>query len=63
MFVGEGDCDYDSECMAGLKCGTDNCLAISLFLGNDRSNYDSTWVFFSISFFNLFFQSVNFCFA
>ena len=21
----EGDCDYDSHCKAGLKCGSDNC--------------------------------------
>ena len=21
----EGDCDHDSECKEGLKCGTDNC--------------------------------------
>ena len=24
--AGEGDCDYDSECEDGLKCGKDNCL-------------------------------------
>ena len=23
--VGQGDCDYDSDCQYGLKCGTDNC--------------------------------------
>ena len=22
---GEGDCDLDSQCALGLKCGTDNC--------------------------------------
>ena len=21
----EGDCDYDSDCKEGLKCGNDNC--------------------------------------
>ena len=24
---GEGDCDNDSECLDGLKCGDDNCPA------------------------------------
>ena len=24
--IGEGDCDKDSECAAGLICGTDNCI-------------------------------------
>ena len=23
--VGEGDCDYDSDCLEGLKCGSGNC--------------------------------------
>ena len=23
--VGEGDCDYDTECYGNLECGTDNC--------------------------------------
>ena len=23
--LGEGDCDTDDECGAGLRCGTDNC--------------------------------------
>ena len=23
--VGEGDCDEDADCVAGLSCGTDNC--------------------------------------
>ena len=23
---GEGDCDGDSDCIDGLKCGTDNCV-------------------------------------
>ena len=23
--IGQGDCDYDSDCQYGLKCGTDNC--------------------------------------
>jgi len=23
--VGEGDCDYDSDCLEGLKCGSNNC--------------------------------------
>ena len=25
--VGEGDCDFDEECLEGLKCGTNNCLS------------------------------------
>ena len=24
--VGMGDCDRDSDCMAGLTCGSNNCL-------------------------------------
>ena len=24
--VGEGDCDSDEECTAGLKCGSNNCF-------------------------------------
>ena len=27
---GEGDCDSDSECVAGLYCGSDNCGAGAL---------------------------------
>ena len=23
--VGQGDCDSDSDCKAGLKCGSNNC--------------------------------------
>ena len=23
--IGEGDCDFDVDCAAGLKCGSDNC--------------------------------------
>ena len=23
--VGMGDCDFDSDCLGGLKCGTNNC--------------------------------------
>jgi len=26
-WIGEGDCDKDSECMDGLVCGKDNCEA------------------------------------
>ena len=25
--VGEGDCDYNSDCIGDLVCGTDNCGA------------------------------------
>ena len=27
--VGRGDCDSDSHCQAGLKCGKDNCVKFS----------------------------------
>ena len=27
----EGDCDTDSQCKEGLKCGTDNCIGKSGF--------------------------------
>ena len=23
--LGEGDCDHDSDCLPGLRCGLDNC--------------------------------------
>ena len=32
--VGEGDCDTDSECDAGLLCGSDNC-----------KSFDSSWFY------------------
>ena len=32
---GEGDCDYDSHCKAGLKCGVNNCPS-----GFPSSGYD-----------------------
>ena len=28
--VGEGDCNFDSQCKSGLVCGTDNCVGSSL---------------------------------
>ena len=24
-YEGEGDCDYDEDCMPGLRCGVNNC--------------------------------------
>ena len=24
--AGEGDCDFDSDCQAGLECGSANCF-------------------------------------
>ena len=24
---GKGDCDSDNDCLAGLKCGVDNCVS------------------------------------
>ena len=35
--IGEGDCDKDSECAAGLKCGQDNCRG---FNPSAQSNAD-----------------------
>ena len=29
--VGEGDCDKDSHCLDGLKCGSDNCPSSRTF--------------------------------
>merc|ERR1712223_580698 len=34
--VGMGDCDRDSDCMAGLTCGNNNCL-------RDYSSTGSNW--------------------
>ena len=34
---GEGDCDKDSECASGLKCGTDNCRD---FNSNAAADFD-----------------------
>ena len=31
----EGDCDSDSQCKEGLKCGTDNCPANSTYWPTD----------------------------
>jgi len=33
--VEEGDCDKDSHCLAGLKCGTNNCKGSSFDTGKD----------------------------
>ena len=35
--LGDGDCDYDSECEAGLVCGINNCEQAS---GNYPAEYD-----------------------
>ena len=38
--VGEGDCDYDSDCEEGLKCGTNNCKkCLGENLGVDCSKF------------------------
>ena len=34
--VGEGDCNRDSECADGLRCGNNNCK-------NDFSTAESVW--------------------
>ena len=37
--VGEGDCDFDSDCHNGLRCGKDNCYYD--FPSHDiRTNWD-----------------------
>jgi len=35
---GEGDCDKDGDCAAGLVCGKDNCRSMN----GDRPSFDST---------------------
>ena len=35
--VGGGDCDVDSHCMAGLKCGNNNCKRDFSSSGSDWS--------------------------
>ena len=34
--VGEGDCDFDSDCAGSLTCGMNNCV-------NDFSSNGSSW--------------------
>ena len=36
---GEGDCDFDSDCYRGLKCGHDNCWS-SFGVGSWESKAD-----------------------
>jgi len=36
---GDGDCDKDSDCMPGLKCGVDNCANTIQFNGNSDCCY------------------------
>ena len=42
--IGEGDCDSDSDCADGLKCGTDNCHAMARLARNLNSQdaFDSS---------------------
>ena len=37
--VGGGDCDSDTQCSSGLKCGTNNCQKD---FSTSGSNWDST---------------------
>merc|ERR1712166_415838 len=44
MGVGDGDCDSDSECHAGLKCGKNNCgdfRPSSGWPGSDGTSWDT----------------------
>ena len=37
--VGEGDCDYDSDCHGSLKCGHNNCPQVVTFGSGDDCCY------------------------
>ena len=39
--IGEGDCDYDSHCKDGLKCGTDNCMDVCKIGGVDCTYFQT----------------------
>ena len=38
--VGEGDCDFDEDCLEGLKCGFNNCISPRGFLDEKWDRYD-----------------------
>ena len=38
--MGEGDCDRDSHCASGLKCGVDNCEGRTGYVSTDDCCYD-----------------------
>ena len=40
-LIGEGDCDRNSDCKAGLKCGKNNCRALASKLGKSASTFQS----------------------
>ena len=45
LCVGQGDCDRDSDCAMGLKCGSDNCNAFRSPAGwpvDSDSSWDTT---------------------
>ena len=45
LCVGEGDCDRDSDCAMGLRCGADNCNAFRSPAGwpsNSGGGWDTT---------------------
>ena len=39
VFVREGDCDGINDCVEGLKCGVNNCLAVNGFLGKSTEGF------------------------
>ena len=38
--VGEGDCDEDSDCLDGLKCGSNNCAGNRWYFSEEWDGYD-----------------------
>ena len=45
--AGEGDCDYDYECLKGLKCGRNNCDRSLGFSNESDCCYDPNGNFFT----------------
>ena len=37
--VGEGDCDFDEDCLEGLKCGSNNCQGPNFEWDDDCCEY------------------------
>ena len=39
---GQGDCDYDNQCLTNHKCGINNCRSMANRMGGNASKFDTT---------------------